>query len=89
MLCAPDQEFQQYRRQVDSFFREPVFFLPPVRWIAFGLYNSRSAQSTQPVRENIRRNPFPGVFEVSERAEAAYHQISHDQQRPPIPKDLQ
>ena len=89
MLCSPNQQLQQHRRQIDSFLRQPVIDPPSVRPFRFSDHNSRFFQFSQAVCQDVAGNSFPGILELLECAESPHHQIPHNEQRPAISKALE
>lgn len=89
MPRRPYQQLQHHRSEVNPFLRQPINNPPPVPFVRFRLDNSRLPQTTQPVRKNIRRNPFARLLKFLERSVSTHHHVANHQQRPPVSEPLQ
>src|SRR5579872_1316529 len=85
----PNEQLQKYWSQINSLLRQPVVHAPSVRLFFFGGNDSRGFELLQTVRQNVRSDPFARFLELLERPEATNHQVTNDQQRPAVSKDLE
>ena len=79
MPCAPDQQLQQHRCEVDTFLRKSVIYLPLVDFVHLRRNDSCGFQSTQTVRQNVRRDALARVLELFKSSITADHEITNDQ----------
>src|SRR6266699_648994 len=85
---SPDEQLQQNRRKVNTFFGQPVVYSAGILLLGFRNQNSRRLELLHAVRQNVRSDAFTRLREFLERAKSADHQIADDQQRPAIPENL-
>lgn len=88
VICAPDKNFQQDRGEVDSFIREPVEHAACIFRIGFGGEDACILEPAQAIREDIGGDAFTTFLKVFETAEAADHEITHEEQGPAISEDF-
>src|SRR3989442_1759087 len=85
---SPDEQLQQKRRKVNTFFGQPVVYSAGILLLGFRNQNSRRLELLQPVRQNVCGDAFTRLLEILKRAKSADHHIADDQQRPAIPENL-
>jgi len=85
----PNQQFQQCRRQINPLLRQPVIHSSPVGNFRFCCNNPPGFQLPQTICQDICSDTFPGSLKLLKCPEAANHQITNDEQRPPISKPLE
>ena len=76
---GPEDHFSEDRREIDSFWRERINLLAPVRRISFGGDNSMSFELTQTVGQDVRRNFLVGLEEFLEGPESPQHHVANNQ----------
>ena len=73
MPRAPDQQFQQYRREINTLFRQPVIHSSRICFLRLGSDDPKGLKFLQTIRQNVRGNPFSGILELLECPEPANH----------------
>jgi hypothetical protein len=88
MPCAPNQEFQEDWREINPFSRQTIVQLSSVQIVGLRRDDSRRPEPSQAIRQNVCGYPFARLLELPKSSEPANHQITNNQQRPAVSKDL-
>ena len=88
MICAPDQNFQKDRGEIDAFLREPVEPAAGVFRVGLGGEDACVLQFAQAIRKDVGGDAFATLLKVFETAEASDHEVADDEQGPAVSKDF-
>lgn len=86
---SPNQQLQQHRREINTFLRKAVIYPSTVGFVYLGRNYSCGFELLKPVRQNICRHAFTRFLKLLKSTVATDHEITNDQERPVVPKNLQ
>ncbi len=79
----------EHGRQVEPLVREPILETSAVRPIVALGRDARRLQSQQPLREHVAGNALSAIEKLFVGPLSLEHQVSHDQQKPGIAKEIE
>ena len=88
---APNQQFQQYWRQIDPFLRQAVVYPSSVRLVHLRADDPRGFELPQPVRQDVGGDPFGRPWKslnVRKPRTIRSRMISSDQRSPNISREM-
>lgn len=84
MARAPEDHFDEERREVESLLGQRIELAAAVTWICDDSDDSFVAQSREAIREDIGCNTFLGLSELAVSALPLENQVANNEQRPPV-----
>ncbi len=89
MARAPDEQFQQRRREINSLLGQPVVNAPAIGDFRFCADDAGGLQTAQPPGKDVGCDSLARILKILECPEATNHHVANDQQRPAIAEDLE